>query len=141
MHDDQASTETILFTLDTGSDQPRTTGLSKLEIERTRVFFSAAVGSNQYGTIANASWTIKYRNDGSGTVQMSFSESIQMRLISGKTTVSLNDIAGTALATWDVSFWRQCGSRTISFEQPISDAVGELTTGISFFVDGTLTRC
>ena len=141
MNDDHGSEETVLYSLRTEADQAGAAGLSKLEIERTRVFFAATVGSNQYGSISNLNWTIKYRADGSGTIQASFSESIKSHLINGKTTVSVTDAGRNALATWDVSFWRLCGSRTISFEQPITAAIGELAEGISLEVDGTVRRC
>lgn len=48
-------------------DQPRTTGFSNFETERTRTFQrNGTIGSAQAGSIHNANWLIKYKADGDG---------------------------------------------------------------------------
>ncbi len=141
MQNDSGSTTIIDFSSSDSATQSAPAGLSKLEVERTRVFFKSSIGSTNAGAISNANWTIKYRADGTGTVQVSFSESVKIRLTKGQSQVGLLDEQQKIIAVWDVAYWRNCGERTISFEQPITAAVGELASGITFRVDGDGRPC
>lgn len=141
MQNDSGSTTIIDFTSADSATQPGPAGLSKLEVERTRVFFKASVGGTKEGSVSNAHWTIKYRADGTGTVQVSFTESVKFRILKGQSQVGLIDDQQKVLALWDVAYWRNCGERTISFEQPITAAIGELANGITFRVDGDGRPC
>lgn len=121
--------------------QPTASALSKYEIERTRIFFTANVGSAPAGSISNAKWTVQYKSDGTGILRMEFTETVKIRLIKGKSTVALTDEKNTVLSVWDVPYFRECGAHSRSFERTISAEVGEKAFGLRFEVDGDGRYC
>lgn len=117
------------------------TVLSPREVERVRRFLVPQFTQNAAGTIVNATWTLLARSDGTGQFDLAFTQIVKLRMIQGRTSIALIDDSGVIVERWDTPFWRQCGSSTLTFAQPVPANVAVQTLRPQFEIDGTAQRC
>ncbi len=115
--------------------------LSPREVERIRRFFIAQYNQTAAGTVINVSWALTARADGSGQLDLTFTQVVRQRVVQSKTHIALVDDSQAVVARWETPLWQQCGTHSTNFSHPLSAQQAVLTLRPQFEIEGYPERC